>query len=829
MRKYITLMAGFVCLTISGGILTKAFAVPVLTDLPIQMTINEDEKISNNFYIQGDNSPYSSIITENASPELLKNDNILIKSSGVINTKGEKWLIEIVPEPDKNGTTNITIRFSDASGDVTDHTIQINVLPANDPPAARRGNLQVSEDSSESGKLEASDADNQAAEGDILIYSITKGPSHGKVTLNEDTGDYEYFPDANFNGPDTFTFQVTDNKLASDSAAVSITVSPVNDFPSAHNGDLTTNEDISVSGRLIAGDVDSDTLTYHIPFPPENGSVTDLNKYTGDFLYTPDPDFNGTDTFAFRVNDEESDSNTAIMTVTVMPVNDPPTFTKGENPVGDRKAGENTIQAWAADMRTGPGNESDQTLLGFNVTTENEDIFESPPEIDLDGTLRFTLASVSAPEDPPLVKVTATLTDNGGIDNGGENTSPPQTFVIIISDGPKDNIPPDTPAGIFPAEGSVLPKGKVFFSAGEFSDPEGDTHIRTHWFIRQARGIKCPDDDASFDFTAEATALTQYTASDLEPGLEYVWKVGYEDSGSKKIAWSPYYMFRLGDSEQNTEVRTEPGTKEEQFVMLSFVQWPDEPGSQSVFGDMITGDYYTENFTIATYDPRNGDGEYVEYGSDDFKVEPGRAYWFIARHGFHIRMDGIPLDTDYDKEVRLFYNSDTGNGWNMIACPNNADYEWSDVEVVIYDEACNITDARGNMIDKSEIRTISQLEDDNPYIHKGLWRWEHGIYCSDTQQMRRYEGYWVKARRENVFLRFPAQSQSKPETENSILSSQFSILNSPKQAMAYSGDYPPGPIGIFSESPDENASSSEIGSGGNGGGCFITTAASESP
>jgi hypothetical protein len=112
------------------------------------------------------------------------------------------------------------------------------------------------------------------------------------VTLNPLDGAFTYTPDANFNGTDSFTYLANDETLASNVAAVTLTVTPINDAPVAANDSYTTTEDTAltvVAPGILANDtdVDGDALTASVVSPPAHGIVT-LNPLDGAFTYTPD-------------------------------------------------------------------------------------------------------------------------------------------------------------------------------------------------------------------------------------------------------------------------------------------------------------------------------------------------------------------------------------------------------------------------------------------------------------------------------------------------------------------------------------------------------------
>jgi gliding motility-associated-like protein len=125
-----------------------------------------------------------------------------------------------------------------------------------------------------------------------------------------------------------FTFVATDGTANSETVTVNVTVTPVNDAPVAQNQAVSTNEDIPVAITLIATDVDNDPLQYLIVSQPANGTLSTLNGAS--VTYTPAEDFNGADSFTFRVSDGLLSSNIATVTITVVPINDPPKFTDVE-------------------------------------------------------------------------------------------------------------------------------------------------------------------------------------------------------------------------------------------------------------------------------------------------------------------------------------------------------------------------------------------------------------------------------------------------------------------------------------------------------------------
>ncbi len=107
----------------------------------------------------------------------------------------------------------------------------------------------------------------------------------------------------------------------------------VNQVPTVSAIVTSVEEDGSVNGTLAGVDADGDSLTYNILSVPAGGSVELLNKATGEFLYMPDPDVTGQDSFLYSVSDGKDVSTSAVVTINIQPVNDPPIANAGPDQV----------------------------------------------------------------------------------------------------------------------------------------------------------------------------------------------------------------------------------------------------------------------------------------------------------------------------------------------------------------------------------------------------------------------------------------------------------------------------------------------------------------
>jgi hypothetical protein len=229
--------------------------------------------------------------------------------------------------------------LSDASGGSSCCVAELKLLqgpvddstpPPNEAPVAASQPVTTLEDQAVQIQLSATDAN-----GDTLTYHILSQPGMGTLSGTAPNLTYTPYPDAN--GSDSFTFRAHDGTTDSNTATISITVTPVNDAPVAENLTATTLEDRSVGILIVASDKDGDPLTYSIVSPPGKGRLSGVAPI---LTYTPDPDVNGTDSFTFQAHDGSEYSNTATVMITITAVNDAPTAasqfvtTDADKPVG---------------------------------------------------------------------------------------------------------------------------------------------------------------------------------------------------------------------------------------------------------------------------------------------------------------------------------------------------------------------------------------------------------------------------------------------------------------------------------------------------------------
>jgi len=217
------------------------------------------------------------------------------------------------------------------------------------------------------------------------------------------------------------------------SAFTSVTVLPADDPscnqpPVADDQSVSTNEDAAVGITLTGSDPDSDPLTFS-PTNPSNGA---LSGTPPNLTYTPDMDYNGSDSFTFVTNDGSVDSGEATVSITVNPVNDEPGFTANNPPAVDEDAVAQSASV-ASGFTPGPVTATDemgQLEASYIVTNVvNGGLLSAGPSVDATGVLTYTPAANAG----GTVTFDLQVQDNGGVANGGDDTSATQSVTITIN------------------------------------------------------------------------------------------------------------------------------------------------------------------------------------------------------------------------------------------------------------------------------------------------------------------------------------------------------------------------------------------------------------
>jgi VCBS repeat-containing protein len=242
-------------------------------------------------------------------------DSLSAAAHGTVAIEGAG--VRYVPTADYHGTDGFSYTLRDGKGRTAGASVSVSINPVADSPVAALQVFNTPEDTRFSAHLVATDAD-----GDTLSFALNEAPSHGHLTLGSD-GLFEYQPDANFSGRDSFVFRVSDG-LTTVPARAEITVEAVNDAPQAVDDVvlLARGSSARFDVRSNDSDVEGDPLTVVLLAGPTRGEL--LAQADGSFLYTPLAGFSGEDSFQYRASDGHLLSAPATVRLIVSTTNHPP-------------------------------------------------------------------------------------------------------------------------------------------------------------------------------------------------------------------------------------------------------------------------------------------------------------------------------------------------------------------------------------------------------------------------------------------------------------------------------------------------------------------------
>jgi gliding motility-associated-like protein len=306
---------------------TVTITVAPVNDQPIAnddvASVDEDVVLTGGSLLENDSDPDGDNLVINTTPVSGPANGTVI-----INTDGT---YEYTPNSHFFGEDSFVYEVCDdgTPQECVSAIVTITVNSVNDAPLAIDDAGNFTEGGTATGNLLVNDSD---PDGDKLTITTTPvaEPTNGTVVINPD-GTYVYTPLGDFAGKDSFQYEVCDNGTPQECSIATVHVSgnAVNDAPVAIDDVAEIDEDNVLNGTTVLGndsDPENDELTV------STTPVTDVQNGTlvlnadGTYIYTPDNNFFGEDSFVYEVcdNGAPQECSQATVTITVKSVNDAP-------------------------------------------------------------------------------------------------------------------------------------------------------------------------------------------------------------------------------------------------------------------------------------------------------------------------------------------------------------------------------------------------------------------------------------------------------------------------------------------------------------------------
>jgi hypothetical protein len=235
-----------------------------------------------------------------------------VPSKGVLS--GRSPNLTYTANPGARGTDSFTYKVNDGQSDSELATVTITIKPINLAPEVFSQILSTDEERAVGFRLTGADPD-----GDALSFRVVGFAGKGVVT---GTGsDFIYTPNPGASGLDSFLVRANDSKDDSLPQTIWVVINAVNKAPIAHGQSITLAEDSTASVSLGGSDPEGLPLTFAIVKQPTKGA---LARSGANWVYTPNPDYHGFDSFTFRASDGILTSAEATITLSVLSVNDIP-------------------------------------------------------------------------------------------------------------------------------------------------------------------------------------------------------------------------------------------------------------------------------------------------------------------------------------------------------------------------------------------------------------------------------------------------------------------------------------------------------------------------
>ncbi|MBB2713121.1 cadherin-like domain-containing protein [Rhizobium sophoriradicis] len=332
------------------------------------------------------------------------------------------------PDANYNGPVSLSYSVSDGNGGSVPASQSFTLAAVNDAPVLS-GNAATLSAGTEDTPYTISSADLLAGftdvDGDQLsVASLTA--NHGAL-IDNNNGTWTFTPDANYNGPVSLSYYVTDGNGGSVPASQSFTLDAVNDAPVLSGNPATLaagTEDTPYtfsSADLLAGftDVDGDQLSVS-GLTAEHGALVDNND--GTWTFTPDANYNGPVSLSYSVSDGNGGSVPASQSFTLDAVNDAPVLS-GNAATLAAGTEDTPYTISSADLLAGFTDVDGDQLSVASLTADHGALIDNN-----DGTWTFTPdANYNGP-----VSLSYTVTDG----NGGSVPASQSFTLDAVNDAP---------------------------------------------------------------------------------------------------------------------------------------------------------------------------------------------------------------------------------------------------------------------------------------------------------------------------------------------------------------------------------------------------------
>ncbi len=482
-------------------------------------------------------------VTNVTNPALFDNLN-----NGSINPQTGVLTLDFLK--DVSGFSTVTVRATDPVGAFAETSFDVELTPVNDAPSMTiQGSIDLDEDPGLQTLTEWAtnispgppDESNQVVTASVTnVSNPTLFSAQPSFVINGANGTLSFNPAPQLGGISevTITLQdtggITDGGENTATYTFTITIRGDNDPPtSAGIEDIQVVEDGSIDAFnlfTVFDDVeDADSLLTFTLESEINDTLFQQVSIAGSppiLTIALAGDAFGSSTVSVRATDTEGLWAQEDIQIDILPVNDPPSFSKGPDIALQQNSITQLIPDWATDISVGPENESDQLPNFVILSNNNEALFQTLPAISPEGSLTFEPSPSSNAYGTAIL--TYALFDTGGTENGGVDQSPPDTFSISLN---RFNTPPSSNNDNYIVDqGQTLQRDASSGVLANDTDPEGDP-VTAKLITPPVNGDLTLNPDGSFIYRHNNSLTTndQFT---------YVANDGFEDSDEAEVTIS---------------------------------------------------------------------------------------------------------------------------------------------------------------------------------------------------------------------------------------------------------------------------------------------------